>query len=142
MSPEARESSFDELARGLASGSLTRGKALRLMGAALVGGALASIPGLAWAAPQPKFVGARCKDDSQCTLDCIEGFCSGYSSCKKCPPGCDCAVYPGSNGVRCRQTQGAHIVSSCGACDTAAGELCAPYAGSMFVCAQPCAKKP
>jgi hypothetical protein len=38
MSPEARERSFDELARGLASGSVTRGKALRLLGAALVGG--------------------------------------------------------------------------------------------------------
>jgi hypothetical protein len=31
------EGSFDELARGMASGSITRGKALRLMGAALVG---------------------------------------------------------------------------------------------------------
>jgi hypothetical protein len=39
MSPEARERSFDELARGLASGNVTRGKALRLLGAALVGGA-------------------------------------------------------------------------------------------------------
>jgi hypothetical protein len=38
MSPEARERSFDELARGLASGSVTRRRALRLMGAALVGG--------------------------------------------------------------------------------------------------------
>jgi hypothetical protein len=37
MSPEARESSFDELARGLASGSVTRGRALRLMGAASLG---------------------------------------------------------------------------------------------------------
>jgi hypothetical protein len=48
MSPEARDHSFDELTRGLASGTLSRGKALRLMGAALVGGALASIPGTAW----------------------------------------------------------------------------------------------
>jgi len=45
MSPEARERSFDELARGLANGSISRGKALRLMGAALLGGALAAIPG-------------------------------------------------------------------------------------------------
>jgi hypothetical protein len=34
---------FDELASGLASGSISRGKALRLMGAALVGGTLAFI---------------------------------------------------------------------------------------------------
>jgi len=47
-------SSFDELAVGLSSGKLSRGKALRLMGAALVGGALASIPGIAEAAPKPK----------------------------------------------------------------------------------------
>jgi hypothetical protein len=38
MSPEARERSFDALATGLASGSISRGRALRLMGAALVGG--------------------------------------------------------------------------------------------------------
>jgi hypothetical protein len=43
MSPEARDHSFDELARGLASGSISRGKAIRLMGAALLGGSLASL---------------------------------------------------------------------------------------------------
>jgi len=43
MSPQAREHSFDELARGLASGSISRGRALRLMGAALVGGTLGSL---------------------------------------------------------------------------------------------------
>jgi Stigma-specific protein, Stig1 len=42
MSPVAREHSFDELAIGLASGSISRGRALRLMGAALVGGTLTS----------------------------------------------------------------------------------------------------
>jgi hypothetical protein len=34
------EGFFDELARGLADGSLTRSKVLRLMGAAFVGSAL------------------------------------------------------------------------------------------------------
>jgi hypothetical protein len=38
---------FDELTRALASGSISRCKALRLMGAALVGGTLASFPGVA-----------------------------------------------------------------------------------------------
>lgn len=37
------ESFFDDLARGPASGSISRGKALKLMGAALVGGTLASV---------------------------------------------------------------------------------------------------
>jgi hypothetical protein len=44
------ESIFDELARGLADGSVTRGKAIRLMGGALVGAALAS-QSLGWPGP-------------------------------------------------------------------------------------------
>src|SRR5215212_10933026 len=46
------EGFFDELARGLADGTLTRGKALRLLGAALVGGTLASL-GIREAAADP-----------------------------------------------------------------------------------------
>ncbi len=38
MARETREHSFDELASELARGTLSRGKALRLMGAALLGG--------------------------------------------------------------------------------------------------------
>src|SRR5215208_5236041 len=49
MATETRERSFDELARALASGSLSRRKALRLMGGLLVGGTLGSLPGVAWA---------------------------------------------------------------------------------------------
>jgi hypothetical protein len=64
MSPEARDHSFDELTRGLASGSISRGKALKLMGATLVGGALASIPGIAWAKPN-KPAGAKCNHNHQ-----------------------------------------------------------------------------
>jgi hypothetical protein len=43
VSQETSNRYFDELASGLASGSISRGRALRLMGAALVGGALASL---------------------------------------------------------------------------------------------------
>ncbi len=43
-----REGSFYELAKGLPSGNFSRGTALRIMGAALVGGALAAFPGAAW----------------------------------------------------------------------------------------------
>jgi hypothetical protein len=39
MSPEAREHSFDEVARGLGSGGMSRREALKWMGAALLGGA-------------------------------------------------------------------------------------------------------
>ena|ERR687889_1907712 len=82
MSPEAREHSFDELTRGLANGTLSRGKALRLMGAALVGGALASIPGIALAEPKLKPDGAKCKRDSQCQ----SGQCASPESGGVCLP--------------------------------------------------------
>jgi hypothetical protein len=75
MARETRERSFDELARGLASGNLSRGKALRLMGAALVGGVLASIPGIAMAKPKP--AGEKCNHNHQCQSgQCVEGVCS------------------------------------------------------------------
>jgi hypothetical protein len=90
MSPEAREHSLDELARGLASGNLSRGKALKLLGAALVGGTLASLPGVAWAAPE---------GNSACDEFCHQNFsgreagtCTrrgvrGTGPCYSCTPG-------------------------------------------------------
>src|SRR5918993_5331351 len=67
------ELSLDELSKGLASGTLSRGKALRLMGAALVGGALASIPGVALAVVPPCPSGTSiCGPGRFC---CEEGFC-------------------------------------------------------------------
>src|SRR5215216_3063011 len=73
------EGFFDELARGLADGSLTRGKALRLMGAALVGGTLGSL-GIGEAAadrPGCKRAGKNCTRDTQCcgSLVCVSGTC-------------------------------------------------------------------
>jgi hypothetical protein len=83
MSPEARERSFDELARGLASGSISRGKALRLMGAALVGGLLASMPGVAQAEPSH----CDCAEGDQCCKKRDGGGCCGAGeSC--CGGGC------------------------------------------------------
>jgi hypothetical protein len=77
MSPEARDHSFDELTRGLASGSISRGKALKLMGAALVGGTLASIPGIAGAAPKPK-----CPDCPAEQCSCVKDLGnSGQRAC-------------------------------------------------------------
>jgi hypothetical protein len=48
-----RDHSLDELAKGLANGSLSRRDALKWAGAALVGGLLGSIPGAAWANHRP-----------------------------------------------------------------------------------------
>jgi len=62
MARETRERSFDELARELASGTLSRRKALRLMGAALVGGGLAALPGVALADNRCPEGQTRCGD--------------------------------------------------------------------------------
>ena len=100
MAREPRESSFDELAIGLASGTLSRGRALRLMGAALVGGTLASL-GIGEAAADPpgcKREGKNCKRDTQC----CSGNCEG-GKCAACPSGqvlCPqgyCGRYPGGS---------------------------------------------
>jgi len=72
--------SLDELAKGLATGTLSRGKALRLMGAALVGGALASIPGIAMAKPKP--AGSKCNRNHQCA----SGNCEGGTCAAACVP--------------------------------------------------------
>src|SRR5215208_609473 len=74
------EGFFDDLARGLADGSITRGKALRLMGAALLGGTLASlgIGGEASADPPGcERAGKHCTRDTQCcgSLVCLSGTC-------------------------------------------------------------------
>jgi hypothetical protein len=74
------EGFFDDLARGLADGTITRGKALRLMGAALLGGTLASlgIGGEASADPPGcKRAGKHCTRDTQCcgSLVCLSGTC-------------------------------------------------------------------
>ena len=65
--------SFDELAKGLAGGTLSRGKMLKMMGAALFGGAVASIPGVALAKPKP----GRCTKNAHCPAGqtCVGGQC-------------------------------------------------------------------
>jgi hypothetical protein len=82
MTGEAREHSFDELTRGMASGSIPRGKALKLMGAALVGGTLASVGIREAGADQCKPNGKVCKKNEQCCSgNCADGTCSA------CPAG-------------------------------------------------------
>jgi hypothetical protein len=94
---------FDDLARELADGTLTRGKALRLMGAALVGGTLGSL-GIGEAGadrPGCKRAGKNCTRTDQCcgSLVCVSGTCTttppvaceNFSPCIENPnPGCYC----------------------------------------------------
>ena len=84
MTDDRRDGSFDELAKGLANGSISRGKALRLMGAALLGGTLTSF-GMGEAGADPpgcKRNGKQCKRNDQCfsgnccsTFICNAGVC-------------------------------------------------------------------
>jgi hypothetical protein len=94
-------SSFDELAVGLSSGTLSRSKALKLMGAALVGGTLASLGiGEASAVPRCKPAGKRCKNGTQCCSgQCVDRVCGEVAPPPICTPPCQegsvCTAGPG-----------------------------------------------
>jgi hypothetical protein len=90
MSLQPTNQSLDELAKGLATGTVSRGKAIRWMGGALLGAALASLPGVAWA-DGCRGLGRACRRDSQCcSSNCIGrgddkvcGCRAGQTLCKK-----------------------------------------------------------
>lgn len=72
-SSAAREHSFDQLAMGLADGTLSRRKALRILGGALVGAVLASGRGAALADTRCKPLLKKCNNNTQCCSgNCIE----------------------------------------------------------------------
>jgi hypothetical protein len=128
MATEKTESSFDELTRGLASGTLSRGRALRLMGAALLGGTLASL-GIGEAAADPpgcKRNGKHCTKDKVC---CSKNCDSSSGTCADAPPTC------GSIGTTC--TGNTDCCS--GRC---AGGMCAEPcpSGTVLLCNGTCAK--
>jgi hypothetical protein len=105
------ELSLDELAKGLATGTLSRGRSLRLMGAALVGGTLASL-GIGEAGADPggcKRNGKSCKNDDQCcseNCDSVSGTCT--AACGANGATCD-------SGSQCcsGNCQGGMCVESC-----------------------------
>lgn len=75
-----KEQTFDALAKGLTESSLSRRRALKLVGATLLGGLLASIPGVAYAdrcPPNRQKCGGRC---------CPRGWCCSGSPriCRPC----------------------------------------------------------
>ena len=81
--PSGVIASLDELAKGLASGTISRSKALRWMGGALVGAALASIPGVAWAE------GGRCSEgQTRCNDRCVN-LQNNENHCGSCRNRCD-----------------------------------------------------
>jgi len=104
VSQESTNRTFDELASGLASGSISRGKALKLMGAALVGGTLASLGFGRVAAAEPPGSGCT-RNGKPCNRDrqCCSGTCSSHGRCVGAPgagPGppecavCECGNRP------------------------------------------------
>ena len=130
MSPEARDHSFDELAKELATGTVSRGKAIRWMGGALLGAALASVPGVALA-DDCRRLGRECRRDSQCcSKNCVRrgddkvcGCPEGQTLCKK-PRGEGRCVNLQKNENHCgecfnRCAEGQECVS--GACTPACG---------------------
>ena len=94
--PTGTDHPLDSLARGLADGSVSRRKALRLMGAALVGTTLASIPGVALAAPPPgrgkckppkeRIRGGGCQCPAQPSCTNSGGTVNQDTCACQCPP--------------------------------------------------------
>jgi hypothetical protein len=124
------EGFFDELARGLADGSITRGKALRLMGAALVGGTLGSL-GIGEAGADPpgcKRIGKHCTRDTQCcgSLVCLSGTCQTPTTTTTETPSTTTSTPCLPNGGNC--TPNGQCCS--GACQDG---VCLPPGGGNFI---------
>ena len=134
MSQETSNRSFDELTRGLASGSISRGRALRLMGAAVVGGALASVGiGEADADDRCKPTGKKCKKNAQC----CSGNCSG-GTCAACASGqvlCDSGSCASNS---CPTGTGQSFNTSTCQCECPTGKVKL----SNGTCATPCTTAP
>lgn len=123
------EPSFDALAKGLANGTVSRGKALRWMGGALVGAALASVPGVAWAKKKPGKQ-KKCKDFTDCPdgQSCIKGTCGCDSGTTLCGGSCCVteACCGGVNGVCCGNPSKTCLNEEC---------VCNP---GLFACGESC----
>jgi hypothetical protein len=128
----AREDGFfDDLARGLADGTLTRGKALRLMGAAIVGGTLGSFGIGAEASADPP----GCKRDGKhCTRNkqCCSGNCDSIS--RTCADAGDCPAgrVELSNGTCAKPCS---INADCAGCGGDEECVQGPISGEEFFCA-------
>jgi hypothetical protein len=139
MATGTTERSFDELARGLASGKLSRGKALKFMGAALVGGALASLGLSGEAAADPpgcKRNGKKCKKDEQCcSRTCLDGTCAIAPTAEPCPSGRvllstgTCAI-PCDDPADCPSC-GAPLGAICSFADDPGGPFCSGARGGL-----------
>jgi len=117
VSQQTTNQSFDELTRGLASGSISRSKAIRLMGAALVGGTLASFPGVGWAAKGGRsscaqfcqsLFGANTPEEAKC----VSQGTKGQGPCFTCTTSTGCG--PNFTKLTCTEVPGQTY--SCATC--------------------------
>jgi len=116
VSQETSNHSFDELTRGLASGSISRGRAIRLMGAALVGGTLASFPGVGWAAKGgrsscAKFCQSLFGANTPEEAECVSQGTKGQGPCFTCTTETGCG--PNFTRPPCTVTGQTYICSTC-----------------------------
>ncbi len=137
--PDATDaSSFDDLAKGLATGTLSRGKALRMVGAALVGVTLASIPGAAWAACKQPF--SKCTANTQCcSRRCIRNpkgsgkICGCPTGKTLCPAGNQCVTCTNTGEVVNQTTCKCECPSGQVVCNNACvSNVCDPTTGEVF----------
>ena len=107
---------LDDVAKELANGPISRGRALKLLGTALAGSVLALIPGVASASPPPHAnkggrsdlappshardrqgfepgTGGRFGSEEACPGPC--------KSSSDCPPGCQCVFNPNLEVNQC-----------------------------------------
>lgn len=79
VDPTKVDHSLDDLAKGLAGGTISRREAVRLVGATLLGGALASVPGFAWAqqGPGPDVAAGHAPASAACENYCTRVFPAG-----------------------------------------------------------------
>jgi hypothetical protein len=131
MATQTTERAFDELAKGLASGTLSRGKAIRWMGGALLGAALASFPGVAWA-DDCRRLGRECRRDFQCCSEnCVR---RGDDKVCGCPEG------KSRCGLRCvnRKTNENHCGECFNRCEQGQECMEGVCQGGEPICDPPC----
>jgi hypothetical protein len=122
--PTGVDHSLDSLAKGLANGTISRRKALRLVGAALVGTTLASIPGVAMAAPPPG------KGKCQPPKEKVRGVC-------RCPAQPSCTDSGGTvdqTNCACLCPQDYQYNPLLNQCEAVPGTGCNPSYPDSFVC--------
>jgi hypothetical protein len=134
--PDPRgETSFDELAKGLANGTISRRQALRWMGGALVGGVLASIPGVALAQ-----AGGNSACDEFCHANfsgreagkCTSAGAHGTGPCYTCTPG----IGPGPNFVPPECPAGAEFNPTTCQCEFQCGPGVDCASGTFTICGE------